>query len=157
MRYGVLAGVGTRDTATTVLGHKMTMPVLVAPSAFHGLAHPLGERATAQGAAAAGVIFVMSTLSNTRMEDVAKVSTGPRWFQLYVNKDRGVTRSLVQRAEAAGFTALELTVDAPVLGQRGERWLEPFHRAHRAGHRPGVDHGLDAWKSASLSKTAPPT
>ena len=118
LRYRALAGVGTRDASTSVLGHKMTMPVLVAPTAFHCLAHPLGERATAQAAAAAGVIYVMSTLSNTLMEDVASVSAGPRWFQLYVFKDRGVTQSLVQRAEAAGYTALELTVDAPKLGQR---------------------------------------
>ena len=118
LRYRALAGVGTRDASTSVLGHKMTMTVLVAPTAFHCLAHPLGERATAQAAAAAGVIYVMSTLSNTLMEDVASVSAGPRWFQLYVFKDRGVTQSLVQRAEAAGYTALELTVDAPKLGQR---------------------------------------
>ena len=72
----------------------------------------------------------MSTLSNTRMEDVAKVSSGPRWFQLYVYKDRGVTRSLVQRAEAAGFTALELTVDAPVLGQREADLRNHFHLPH---------------------------
>jgi 4-hydroxymandelate oxidase len=127
LRYRVLAGVGTRDTSTTVLGHQMTMPVLVAPSAFHGLAHPLGERATARGAAAAGVVFVMSTLSNTRMEDVAQGRTVPQWFQLYVYKDRGVTRSLVQRAEAAGFSALELTVDAPVLGQREADVRNHFH------------------------------
>lgn len=69
----------------------------------------------------------MSTLSNTRMEDVAKVSTGPRWFQLYVYRDRGVTRSLVQRAEAAGFTALESTVDAPLLGQREADVRNHFH------------------------------
>lgn len=127
LRYRVLVGVGTRDTSTTVLGHKITMPVLVAPSAFHGLAHPLGERATAQGAAGAGIVFVMSTLSNTPLEDVATISTGPRWFQLYVYKDRGVTRSLVQRAEAAGFTALELTVDVPVQGQREADVRNHFH------------------------------
>jgi 4-hydroxymandelate oxidase len=105
----------------------MTLPVLVAPSAFHGLAHPLGERATAEGAAAAGVVFVLSTLSNTLLEDVARASTGPKWFQLYIYKDRGVTQSLVQRAEAAGFTALELTVDAPVLGQREADVRNHFH------------------------------
>jgi 4-hydroxymandelate oxidase len=127
LRYRVLVGVGTRDTSTSVLGHKMKMPVLVAPTAFHGLAHPLGELATAQGAAAAGVIFVMSALATTRMEDVARASNGPRWFQLYVYKDRGVTRSLVQRAEAAGFTALELTVDAPVVGQREADVRNHFH------------------------------
>src|SRR5262249_5103416 len=127
LRYRILAGVGTRDTSTTVLGHKLSMPVLVAPSAFHRLAHPLGELATAQGAAAAGIIYVMSTLSTTRMEDLAKVSTGPRWVQLYVYKDRGVPGSGVQRAEGAGFTALELTVDVPVLGQREADVRNHFH------------------------------
>ena len=127
LRYRVLAGVGTRDISTTVLGQKIAMPVLVAPTAFHRLAHPLGELATAQGAAAAGTIYVMSTLSNTRMEEVAKVSTGPRWFQLYVYKDRGVTQALVQRAEAAGFTALELTVDVPLPGQREADIRNHFH------------------------------
>lgn len=127
LRYRVLAGVGTRDTSTTVLGQKMSMPVLVAPSAFHCLANPLGELATAHGAAAAGIVYVMSTLSNTRMEDVASASAGPRWFQLYVYRDRGVTRSLVERAEASGFTALELTVDAPLLGQREADVRNHFH------------------------------
>jgi 4-hydroxymandelate oxidase len=127
LRYRVLAGVGTRDTATTVLGQPVPMPVLVAPSAFHCLAHPLGERATAGAAAAAGIIYVMSTLSTTRMEEIAQLSTGPRWFQLYVYKDRGVTRSLVERAEAAGFTALELTADAAVLGQREADVRNHFH------------------------------
>jgi 4-hydroxymandelate oxidase len=127
LRYRVLAGVGTRDTSTTVLGQPVPMPVLVAPSAFHCLAHPLGERATAGAAAAAGIIYVMSTLSTTKMEEVARLSTGPRWFQLYVYKDRGVTRSLVERAEDAGFTALELTVDVPVLGQREADVRNHFH------------------------------
>jgi len=127
LRYRVLTGVGARDTATTVLGQPVPMPLLVAPSAFHCLANPLGERATAGGAAAAGIIYVMSTLSTTKMEEVARLSTGPRWFQLYVYKDRGVTRSLVERAEAAGFTALELTVDVPVLGQREADVRNHFH------------------------------
>ena len=127
LRYRVLAGVGTRDTTTTVLGQPVPMPVLVAPSAFHCLAHPLGERATAAAAAAAGNIYVMSTLSTIKMEEVARLSTGPRWFQLYVYKDRGVTRSLMERAEAAGFTALEFTVDAPVLGQREADVRNQFH------------------------------
>jgi 4-hydroxymandelate oxidase len=116
LRYRVLTGVGNRDTATTVLGQPVPMPLLIAPSAFHCLAHPLGERATAAAASAAGVIYVMSTMSTTKMEEVAQLSTGPRWFQLYIYKDRGVTRSPVERAEAAGFTALELTADVPALG-----------------------------------------
>lgn len=126
LRYRVLAGVGTRDTSTTVLGQRLAVPVLVAPTAFHCLAHPEGERATAQGAAAAGTVYVMSSLSNTLLEDVVP-HAGSRWFQLYVYKDRGVTRSLVERAEAAGYTALELTTDAPVWGQREADIRNHFH------------------------------
>ena len=127
LRYRVLAGVGTRDTATSVLGHKIALPVLVAPTAFHGLAHPDAEPATARAAAAAGTLYVMSTLANTSMEQVAEHGNGQRWFQLYVFKDRGVTKSLVERAEAAGFTALELTVDAPLLGEREADVRNHFH------------------------------
>ena len=127
LRYRVLAGVGTRDTATRVLGHEIAMPVLVAPTAFHGLADPEAERATARAAAAADTLYVMSTLANTSMEAVAEHSNGQRWFQLYVFKDRGVTRSLVERAEAAGFSALELTVDAPRLGRREADVRNHFH------------------------------
>lgn len=127
LRYRVLAGVGTCDTSTTVLGQRLALPVLVAPTAFHGLAHSEGERATAQGAGAAGTVYVMSSLSNTLLEDVAQLGAGPRWFQLYVYKDRGVTRSLVERAQAAGYTALELTTDAPVWGQREADIRNHFH------------------------------
>jgi len=127
LRYRVLRGVGTRETTTTVLGHKIAMPVLVAPVAFHCLAHPLGELATARGAKAADTIYVMSTMSNTSMEDVANDSNGARWFQLYIYKDRGVTKSLVERAEAAGYTALVLTVDAPLLGHREADVRHHFH------------------------------
>jgi 4-hydroxymandelate oxidase len=127
LRYRVLRGVGTRDTATTVLGQDVALPILVAPCAFNRLAHPLGELATARGAKAAGTIYVMSTMSNISMEDVAKDSHGARWFQLYIYKDRGVTKSLVERAEAAGYTALVLTVDAPLLGHREADVRNHFH------------------------------
>ena len=127
LRYRVLRGVGTRDTVTTILGEKIAMPVLVAPCAFNCLAHPLGELATARGAKAAGTIYVMSTMSNTSLEDIANDSNGLRWFQLYIYKDRGVTKSLVERAEAAGYTALVLTVDAPILGHREADVRNHFH------------------------------
>ncbi len=127
LRYRVMAGVGQRDLTCKVLGQNLSMPILVAPTAFHGLAHPEAERATARAAAAADVVYVMSSLSNTRLEDVAKSSRGHRWFQLYVYKDRGVTRSLVQRAENEGYTAMELTVDAPVWGRREVDVRNRFH------------------------------
>lgn len=127
LRYRVLTGVGQRDLSTTVLGQRLGLPVLAAPTAFQGLAHVDAEKATARSAAQMGAIYVMSALSNTSLEDVAADSPGPRWFQLYIFKDRAVTRSLVERAEAAGYTALELTVDAPVWGRREADIRNGFH------------------------------
>jgi 4-hydroxymandelate oxidase len=94
------------------------MPVLIAPTAFHRMAHPDGERATARAAGQAGTIMTLSTLSNTPLEEVAAVATAPQWFQLYVYRDRAATEALVRRVEVAGFRALVLTVDAPLLGRR---------------------------------------
>lgn len=116
--YRVLAGVGPRNLITSVLGSPITMPIAVAPTAFHKLACDAGETATAQAAKAAGTLFVLSSLSNTPMESVFAEAGSPRWFQLYIYKDRGITRDLVQRAEAAGAEAIVLTVDAPGLGTR---------------------------------------
>jgi 4-hydroxymandelate oxidase len=116
--YRVLAGVGPRQTATTVLGQAVSLPILVAPTAFHRLACPEGELASARAARRAGTLFVLSSLSNTPMEEVFAEAASPRWFQLYVYKDRGVTRGLVERAEAAGAEAIVLTVDAPGWGNR---------------------------------------
>jgi 4-hydroxymandelate oxidase len=118
LHYRVLIDVARRDLATTVLGQRVAMPVLVAPTAFHRLAHEQGELASVGGAGDAGTIFVLSTLSNTRVEDVVAAATGPVWFQLYVYKDRAATEALVRRVEAAGVGALVLTVDAPLLGRR---------------------------------------
>jgi len=116
--YRVLVDVAERSLGTTVLGVPLSAPILIAPTAYHRMAHPEGELATARAAAAAGTLYVVSTLATTSLEDVAAASTGPKWFQLYVHKDRGFTRSLVERAAAAGYRALVLTVDAPLLGRR---------------------------------------
>lgn len=116
--YRVLAGVGDRDLTTSVLGQKISMPIVVAPTAFHRLACEEGEIATARAAKEAGTLFILSSLSNTAMEKVFAEAASPRWFQLYVYKDREITRALVERAEAAGAEAIVLTVDAPGLGTR---------------------------------------
>jgi 4-hydroxymandelate oxidase len=116
--YRVLAGVGGRELSTTVLGQKISMPLVVAPTAFHKLACAEGEIATARAAKAAGTLFILSSLSNTAMEKVFAQAASPKWFQLYIYKDREITRALVQRAEAAGAEAIVLTVDAPGLGTR---------------------------------------
>jgi 4-hydroxymandelate oxidase len=113
-----MVDVSRRDLATTVLGQPVAMPVLVAPTAFHRLAVPEGELATARAAGAEGTVMILSTLSTTSLEEVTAAATGPVWFQLYIYKDRQATEGLVRRAEAAGCKALVLTVDAPILGRR---------------------------------------
>jgi 4-hydroxymandelate oxidase len=127
LRYRVLADVARRDARTTVLGQEVSFPVLVAPTAFHGLAHADGELATVRAAGAAGTIMVLSTLATESLEDVVAAARGPVWFQLYVYKDRAVTEALVRRAEAAGCRALVLTVDSPLLGRRERDVRNRFH------------------------------
>ena len=112
----VLVDVSRIDVATTVLGEPSSMPVMVAPTAYHRLAHPEGERATMRAAAAAGVVACAATLATTSLEECAQA--GARWFQLYVHRDLGLTREIVRRVEAAGYRALAVTVDTPVLGRR---------------------------------------
>jgi 4-hydroxymandelate oxidase len=118
LHYRVLVDVARRELATSVLGERIALPVMIAPTAFHRLAHEDGELATVRGAGDAGTIFVLSTLSNTPVEQVVAAASGPVWFQLYVYKDRGATEALVRRVEAAGCRALVLTIDAPMLGRR---------------------------------------
>jgi 4-hydroxymandelate oxidase len=104
-------------TTTTVLGHEVSMPLLVAPVALQRVAHPDGEVAMARAAKAAGTIMCLSTIATASPAEVAAVD-GPRWFQLYVFRDEGVMRELIAQARAGGYTALLLTVDAPVRGNR---------------------------------------
>ena len=123
LAYRVLVDVSARDPSTTVLGQHISMPVMIAPTAFHCMAHPDGELATARAAASAGTIMILSSLSNTAVEEVVTAARASRsdasvWFQLYVYRDRKATEALVARVEAAGCTALVLTVDAPLLGRR---------------------------------------
>ncbi len=118
IRYRVLVDVSRRDSSLDLLGARIPAPIVVAPMAFQRLAHPDGECAMARGAQAAGLPMTLSTFSTMPLEDVCAVGPGPRWFQLYVHRDRGITRELVQRAHAAGVQALVLTVDVPEVGRR---------------------------------------
>ncbi|NIO05650.1 MAG: alpha-hydroxy-acid oxidizing protein [Proteobacteria bacterium] len=118
LRYRVLRDVSQRDLSTTVMKEPISMPVVIAPTAFHRMAHPDGEIATTKAASKAGTIMILSTLATSSIEEVMEVATGPVWFQLYVYKDRGTTAGLVERAESAGCSALVLTVDAQIWGQR---------------------------------------
>jgi 4-hydroxymandelate oxidase len=114
----MLVDVTTRDLRTTALGTEVAAPVGIAPTSYHVLAHPDGEAGTARAAGKAGLLDLVSVFSSMSMEDVAKEATGPLWFQLYCLRDRGLTRSLVERAEAAGYRAIVLGVDLPVIGYR---------------------------------------
>lgn len=113
-----LVDVSRIDTKLSLFGHAMDCPILLAPVAYQQLAHADGELATVKGAEASGVTMVLSTFSNVPLETVAAAAANPLWFQLYVQSDRDFTRELVRRAEAAGYKALVVTVDTPVLGPR---------------------------------------
>ncbi|MEO7745037.1 MAG: alpha-hydroxy acid oxidase, partial [Actinomycetota bacterium] len=118
LRPRVLTDVAEIDLTTTVLGQHLATPVLVAPSAHHGLCHPDGEVATAVGVRAAGSRLTLSTRASVPFEDVGAAAGGPWWFQVYLTQDPAVWRGAVQRAAAAGATALVLTGDTPVLGRK---------------------------------------
>lgn len=118
LRYRVLRDVSKRTAGVELLGEELALPVLVAPTAFQRLACDDGELATARAAGAVGTTMILSTLSTTSMERVVDAAPGSVWFQLYVYRDRSITRALVDRARDAGCTALVLTVDAPRLGRR---------------------------------------
>jgi 4-hydroxymandelate oxidase len=126
LRPHVLRDVSEVTTATTLLGTPLATPVGVAPAAYQQLAHPDGEAAMARGAAAAGALLTVSTLATVSLEDVAAAAPdAPRWFQLYVFADRGYAGELVERAVAAGYRAIVLTVDVPQLGRR---WRDERNR-----------------------------
>jgi 4-hydroxymandelate oxidase len=119
LRPRVLVDVSSVDPSSTLLGVPVALPVAVAPMAVQGLAHPDGELAAIRGAAAAGVPYILSTTSSRSIEEVAAAAPDAvRWFQLYVQSDAAWTRRLVERAAAAGYGAIVLTVDLPVLGFR---------------------------------------
>jgi len=146
----VLVDVSRVDTRLDLLGQKLDFPILLAPTGGQRLMHPGAEPETARGAHAAGVTMVVSTGSTTRIEDIARAAPARLWFQLYVNRDRAVTRDLVQRSEAAGSRVLCITVDTPVIPirDREKRWGmqslyagQPTDPANRQS--PIYTHALD--------------
>ncbi|XP_063235286.1 2-Hydroxyacid oxidase 1-like isoform X2 [Bacillus rossius redtenbacheri] len=119
IRPRCLRDVSLLDLSTSVLGATVALPVGIAPTAMQSMAHSDGELASARAAEEAGAIFVLSTLSTSSIEEVASAAPNAvKWFQLYIYRDRELTRELVRRAEWAGYKALVLTVDAPVFGNR---------------------------------------
>ena len=118
LRPNIMVDVSKIDTRISLLGRELSHPILIAPTSSHLLAHPDAEIATVRGAGAANAIMIASTLSNVSIEKILQAATQPVWFQLYSDEDRGKTKALIQRAEAAGCQALCITVDLPWIYAR---------------------------------------
>ena len=114
----VLNDVSNVDISTTILGEKIDFPLFPAATAMHRLYHHEGERASAKATEKMGTIFGTSTMGTVSIEEIAKVNKGPKLFQLYIHKDRGLTDNLLERCKKAGFTSMCLTVDTVVAGNR---------------------------------------
>jgi 4-hydroxymandelate oxidase len=128
IRPRMLVGVKERDPGIELLGVRRPHPLIIAPMAFQRIAHPDGEIGMARAAAATGAVMCLSTLATTSAPELAEaVPDAPRWFQLYVFADRGVSRELMARAVDNGYEALVVTVDLPVMGVR-ERDLRSGHQ-----------------------------
>jgi 4-hydroxymandelate oxidase len=118
LRPRAMVNVEHRDLSVSILGDILSLPIGVAPSAFHKLMHPDGELATVRAAGAAGTVMCLSIMATVSLEEVAAAASGPLWLQTYIFKDRGITTDLAARAKAVGYRAFVLTVDTPVLGRR---------------------------------------
>jgi 4-hydroxymandelate oxidase len=119
IRYHVLVDVAQRDLSLTLFGSVLPHPIVLAPTAYHRLAHPDGELATARGAAASGAVLTVSTVSTVPLEEVATAGMGSvQWFQLYSHRDRPTTEALVRRADRAGYQVIVITADIPAISRR---------------------------------------
>ena len=114
----VLRDMGNVDTTGTILGREVPFPLILAPTGFTRIAHPLGELAVARAAERAGLPYSLSTMGTRSVEEVAAVSNGSKWFQVYVWRDKGLLKDMILRAREAGFDVLCITVDAAMLGRR---------------------------------------
>ena len=121
----MLANVGKPDLSTTLFGRKIDMPIFLSPAAMQRLYHSDGDKASARAAEKFGIFYSMSSMSNNSIEEISNISSGPKLFQLYVHKDKGITDDLIARSKRSGFDGMCLTVDTLVAGNR--------ERDHRTG------------------------
>jgi L-lactate dehydrogenase (cytochrome) len=127
LAWKTLVDVANIDTSTTVMGSPCDAPVIVTPTAVQRLFNPrAGEPAVARASQAAGLIYCLSTLASTSIEEIAKHTSGPKWFQVYVWKDRALIEAMLERVRNAGYTGLILTVDVPVAGNRERDLVNEF-------------------------------
>ena len=162
LRPRFLRDISQRDISTTVLGTKISMPVMLAPAGSHMRAHPEGEVATARGAGMSDTLMELSTSSNCSMEEVSEAATGPLWFQLY-HRGYDLTEMLVHRAEEAGFKAIVLTVDTPVPSPKEADLRNNTIRMHDLGNFRALDRprneisGTDETPGWDVSRAIPLT
>jgi len=148
-RPRVLQGIENVDIASTVLGQPLDYPLVLAPTGFTRIADPQGELAVARSAARAGLPYTLSTLSTRSIEDVRAVSDGRLWFQVYAWRDRGLVKEMIERAAAARYEALMLTVDTAVFGRRERDVRRGFSLPPTIGARTIIDGALHpswTWK-----------
>jgi len=136
-----LSGLDAADTSTTLLGNHISMPIVVTVMGGHGLAHASAEAGSARGAAAAGTLMIAPSQSNVTLEDTMKAGDGPKFFQLYIPKDRGMTRDVLLRAKTAGYKAVTITIDAFVSSNRETDVRNHFHSPLPNANFPGVGGG----------------
>jgi L-lactate dehydrogenase (cytochrome) len=149
-----LVDVSAVDTTVELFGQRMRSPLVFGPAGLAGLLHADGECEVARGAGDGGFTYALSTGSSRSIEEVAAAATGPLWFQLYLWKDRRVIASLVERARAAGYQALCLTVDVPVIGNRERDARNGMTIPPRLGPGNAVDIGLHPrWVSKVLMRS----
>jgi len=162
LRPRFLRDITDRDISTTVLGQKISMPVMVAPPGSHMVAHPDGELATARGAGMSDTLMMLSTGSNYSMEEVSQAASGPLWFQLY-HRGYDLSEILVRRAEEAGFKAIVLTVDTPSPSPKERDLRNNNTRLFELGNFRGTDRptseisGTDESPGWDVSRAAPLT
>ena len=154
-RPRVLRDVSTIETTTTILGREVPIPLALSPTGFSRIADPEGELAVARAAARANLPYTLSTLGTRSIEEVAAVSDGPKWFQVYVWRDRGLVKELIQRAADADYEALVLTVDTAVLGRRERDVRRGFSLPPKIGLGTLVDGALHPGWTWSFVRSDP--
>ncbi len=148
LRPKMLTDISERDTATTVLGQPISLPVMLDPAGNHEAAHPDAELATARAAGAAGTLMIVSSHAARTLEDVAAAATGPLWFQQYLFKDRALTLEMAGRAEEAGYSALCITVDAKIKPKR-ERNIRNNYTGAPSPNYSQIDLTEHSWRFAA--------
>ena len=157
MKPRMMVDISQRDLGTTVLGEKISFPVMLDPAGNHGAAHIEAELASARAAGAAGTVMILSSHSAKTLEDVAEAATGPIWFQQYFFKDREMTLGMAARAEEAGYSALCLTLDAKIKPKRERNIRNDYVGPVSPNYAEyeGLDLGTHAWQFAADAPAGP--